>query len=166
MPWIPPSIHMLLAQAAPVTADVASTPAVEGPPAPVQAAAEVAVHVDYFPLQYQILCIILTALFIWIFSIARNPRGWRRLYQAKFCRPEDHSINRNKKLDEQIRSYGIVIAMIVLVADVGCVVWGVTNRYRSTHERPMTKEEQFRAAEAERIQGAANKTNARRAVGG
>lgn len=123
-------------------------------------------HVEYFPLSFQILCIVLTALFIWIFCIARNPRGWRRLYQAKVGDPEAHSVNRNKRLDEQIRKYGIIAAMVVLLADVGCVLWGVTTRYRYASQRPMTTEEQLRAAEAERIKGGANKTNARRAVGG
>jgi hypothetical protein len=148
MPWIPPSISMLLAEVSSASAD------------------ETVRQVDYFPLHFQILCIVLTALFIWIFCIARNPRGWRRLYQAKFCNPEDHSVNRNKRLDELIRKYGIMAAMLVLVADVGFVIWGVTNRYRHDSQRPMTKEEQFRAAEAQRIQGGANKTNARRTVGG
>ncbi|RBP41503.1 hypothetical protein DES53_107336 [Roseimicrobium gellanilyticum] len=148
MPWIPPSIPILLADASSVTTD------------------EAVLHVDYFPLPFQILCIVLTALFIWFFCIARNPRGWRRLYQSKFCNPEDHSVNRNKRLDELIRKYGIIAAMLVLVADVGFVVWGVTTRHRLSSQRPLTKEEQLRAAEAERIQGGSSKTSARRAVGG
>jgi hypothetical protein len=149
MPWIPPSIPMLLADAASASAGEAELQ-----------------HVDYFPLPFQILCIILTALFIWIFCIARNPRGWRRLYQAKFSDPAAHSVNRNKRLDELIRKYGLIIAMVVLLADVSCVLWGVTTRHRLASQRPMTHEEQLRAAEAERIQGGANKTSARRAVGG
>lgn len=148
MPWIPPSISMLLAEVSSASAD------------------ETVRQVDYFPLHFQILCIVLTALFIWIFCIARNPRGWRRLYQAKFCNPEDHSVNRNKRLDELIRKYGIMAAMLVLVTDVGFVVWGVTNRYRHDSQRPLSKEEQFRAAEAERLKGGASKTSARRSVGG
>ena len=120
----------------------------------------------YFPLPYQIACIILSALFIWTFAIARNPRSWRRLYQSKFCRPEDHSVNRNKMLDERIKRYGIIVAMAFLVADVSCVVMGVTTRIRNEDDRSMTKEERLRAIEAERIQGGAAKTSARRAVGG
>ncbi len=124
------------------------------------------VRVDYFPLRYQIGAIVLTALFVWIFCIARNPRGWRRLYQAKFCKPEEHSVNRNKRLDELIRKYGIVLAMLVLMADVSCVLWGVTTRYRLGHDRPLTKEEQYRAEEAARIQSGAAKSSARQGLQG
>ncbi len=123
-----------------------------------------AVQLDYFPLKYQIGAVVLTALGFWLFCIARNPRGWRRLYQAKFCHPDEHSVNRNKRLDELIRRYGIILAMFVFMADVGCVLWGVTTQHRYLSDRPLTKEEQLRAQEAARIQGDASKSNARRAL--
>lgn len=135
MSWSPPSIPMLLAEAA--------------------STAEAELQVDYFPLPFQILCIVFTALFVWIFCIARNPRGWRRLYQSKFCNPEDHSVNRNKWLDERIRKYGTYAAMVVLVLDVTCVVWGVTNRYRHSNQRPPANEEQPGTPEVERVQSSA-----------
>lgn len=82
------------------------------------------------PIHYQIACVILTALFIWTFSIAREPRGWRRLFQSIFSRSESFSVNKNKVIDETLKRYGIVVAMIILVADVTCFVMGVTDRFR------------------------------------
>jgi len=88
--------------------------------------------VPNFPLSYQIGCAIMTALFVWTFAIARDPRGWRRLYQAKFTKPEDFSVNRNKRIDEKLKKYGIGVSMIFLVAAVSMFVLGVTYRYRHT----------------------------------
>ena len=82
------------------------------------------------PIQYQIACVILTALFIWTFSIAREPRGWRRLFQSLFSRSESFSVNKNKVIDESLKKYGILVAMVILVADVTCFVMGVTYPYR------------------------------------
>jgi uncharacterized membrane protein AbrB (regulator of aidB expression) len=82
------------------------------------------------PIHYQIACVILTALFIWSFSIAREPRGWRRLFQSMFSKSEAFSVNKNKVIDEALKRYGIVVAMVILVADVSCFVLGVTARYR------------------------------------
>jgi flagellar biosynthesis protein FlhB len=82
------------------------------------------------PIQYQIACVILTALFIWSFSIAREPRGWRRLFQSMFSKSETFSVNKNKVIDEALKRYGIVIAMIILVVDVSCFVFGVTAPFR------------------------------------
>jgi hypothetical protein len=121
------------------------------------AAAEGRTHVPYFPLPYQIACAVLTALFLWSFNIGREPRGWRRLYQAKFSRKEDFSVNRNKRLDEIIKKYGITIAMVILIADAGIFVLGVTYRYRNTPQTPMTAEERLRSLEAQRILESASK---------
>ena len=82
------------------------------------------------PIHYQIACVILTALFIWSFSIAREPRGWRRLFQSMFSKSESFSVNRNKVIDEALKRYGIVIAMVILVVDVSCFVLGVTYPFR------------------------------------
>ena len=82
------------------------------------------------PIQYQIACVILTALFIWSFSIAREPRGWRRLFQSMFSKSETFSVNKNKVIDEALKRYGIVIAMVILVVDVSCFVIGVTHPFR------------------------------------
>jgi hypothetical protein len=120
------------------------------------AAAEDRTHVPFFPLSYQIVCAVLTALFLWSFSIGRDPRGWRRLYQAKFSRKEDFSVNKNKRLDEIIKKYGITIAMIILMADAGIFVLGVTYRYRNT-KTPMTADERRRAEETQRILEKASK---------
>lgn len=105
--------------------------------------------VENFPLAYQIACILLTGLFLWAFSIARDPRGWRRLYQTKFTRAEDISVNRNKRLDELIKFYALIVSMVFLVADVSLFVLGITYEYRHT-SRSLTKEERFRAAELEK----------------
>ena len=82
------------------------------------------------PIQYQIACVILKALFIWSFSIAREPRGWRRLFQSMFSKSEGFSVNKNKVIDEALKRYGIVVAMVILVADVSCFVMGVTYPFR------------------------------------
>ncbi len=82
------------------------------------------------PIHYQIACVILTALFIWSFSIAREPRGWRRLFQSMFSKSETFSVNKNKIIDEALKRYGIVIAMVILVVDVSCFVLGVTQQFR------------------------------------
>jgi hypothetical protein len=54
---------------------------------------------DRLPLPYQIACLLLTALFVWTFSIAREPRGWRRLFQSLFSRSESFSVNKNKVIE-------------------------------------------------------------------
>jgi hypothetical protein len=109
---------------------------------------------ERFPLIYQIICIILTALFVWSFVVAREPRQWRRLYQSKFCRAEDFSVNRNKRIDENLKKYGIMIAMVFLVADVGFFLWGASYQDRKLREA-MSQEERLHLEEQERIR---NKT--------
>lgn len=106
-------------------------------------------EVENFPLAYQLACIVFTGLFLWTFSIARDPRGWRRLYQSRFSRAEEISVNRNKRLDEVIKRNALIIAMFFLVADVAVFVLGITYQHRHTpHE--MTKEELFRAQELDK----------------
>lgn len=107
-----------------------------------------------FPLEYQIACIVLTALFVWSFSVAREPRGWRRLFQSFFSKSGDFSVNKNKMIDESLKKYGIIIAMVILVADVACFVWGVTHRYRVTMQQ-MTQEEIDRLNEINKIKESA-----------
>ncbi|MEN3941007.1 hypothetical protein WJU23_06925 [Prosthecobacter sp. SYSU 5D2] len=106
---------------------------------------------ERFPLIYQIICIILTALFVWSFVVAREPRQWRRLYQSKFCRAEDFSVNRNKRIDENLKRYGIIVAMLFLVADVGFFLWGASYQDRIKSES-MSKEERLHLEEQEKIQ--------------
>jgi hypothetical protein len=103
------------------------------------------------PLSYQITCLILTALFLWAFSIAREPRAWRRLYQSQFASGEDFSVNKNKRLDENIRKHGIRIAMIILVIDVTLFVVGITAPTRKQLEQ-ITPEERNLRLEMQRIQ--------------
>jgi hypothetical protein len=104
-----------------------------------------------FPLFYQIACIILTALFLLTFSIARDPRSWRRLYQAKVSTPRDHfSVNRNKRIDENLKRYGIIIAMAFLVTDVSCFVLGFTYRHRMA-AKELTPEEQSKRMDLQRF---------------
>ncbi|HSJ03047.1 MAG: hypothetical protein ACAI34_09525 [Verrucomicrobium sp.] len=103
-------------------------------------------EVENFPLAYQIACILFTGMFLWTFSIARDPRGWRRLYQSRFTPAEEISVNRNKWLDERIKRYSLLISMLFLVVDVTCFVMGVTHQHRhSPSER--TKADQFREQE-------------------
>jgi flagellar biosynthesis protein FlhB len=109
---------------------------------------------ESFPLKYQFACIVLTALFVWSFSIAREPRQWRRLYQSTFSKGEEFSVNKNKVIDESLKKYGIVIAMIILVADVACFVTGVTYKSRM-HAKEMTPEDWYRINEQNKIQSTA-----------
>jgi flagellar biosynthesis protein FlhB len=104
------------------------------------------------PIQYQIACVVLTALFIWSFSVAREPRGWRRLFQSMFSKSETFSVNRNKVIDESLKKYGIVVAMVILVADVTCFVVGVTHPYRE-RAKALSKEQRDNLNEINRIQG-------------
>ncbi len=105
-----------------------------------------------FPLPYQIACIVLTALFVLSFSISREPRQWRRLYQSLFQRDEPISVNKNKVIDEKLKTYGIAIAMVFLVADVAFFVAGIT--YRDRIERNQkTTEEWYRIQELNKVQG-------------
>lgn len=122
-------------------------------------------EVENFPLAYQIACAVLTAVFLLTFAIARDPRSWRRLYQAKFGKRSDFSVNRNKQIDEGIKKYGISVAMFFLVMAVSLFVLGVTYKQRHT-QRPMTQEDKFRAEDTQRILESAPKDAARRSVGG
>lgn len=103
------------------------------------------------PLPYQIACVILTALFIWAFSVAREPRGWRRLFQSMFSKSDNFSVNKNKVIDEALKKYGIAIAMIILVADVSCFVLGVTYPFREKL-RTMSPEQRDSLNEINKVQ--------------
>lgn len=95
-----------------------------------------------YPIELQIAVIVLTALFLWTFSIAREPRGWRRLFQSMFSKSENFSVNKNKVIDESLKRYGIFIAMAILVADVVCVVLMVTHPLRHRFDGRDAKEVQ------------------------
>ncbi len=103
-----------------------------------------------FPLHYQIACIVLTGIFLWTFSIARDPRGWRRLYQTKFARKDEFSVNKNKRIDEAIKKWGIMVAMFFLVFDVAFFVIGITYSARSK-KHSLTNEERFHAIDVEKL---------------
>jgi hypothetical protein len=77
-------------------------------------------------LGYQIACLVLTGLFFFAFSVAREPRGWRRLFQSMFSKSGEFSVNKNKVIDETLKKYGILVAMMILLADVSIFVWGLT----------------------------------------
>lgn len=114
------------------------------------------------PIQYQIACVILTALFIWSFSVAREPRGWRRLFQSMFSKSETFSVNKNKVIDESLKKYGILIAMTILVADVTCFVMGVTYPFRE-RSRQQSRQQKESINEINKIQGN-NPESARRSA--
>jgi hypothetical protein len=107
---------------------------------------------ERFPLTYQIACIALTALFVWSFSVAREPRQWRRLFKSMFSKGEEFSVNKNKVIDESLKKYGITIAMIILVADVACFVAMVTYKERM-RAKELSVEDWNRLQEQSKIQG-------------
>jgi hypothetical protein len=106
---------------------------------------------ERLPLLYQIACLVLTALFVWAFSIAREPRGWRRLYQSLFTKAETFSVNRNKYIDEKLKRWGIIIAMILLVADVSLFVAGITAPKRK-RQTEMSHDEWQQVQELRRLE--------------
>jgi flagellar biosynthesis protein FlhB len=107
---------------------------------------------DRFPIIYQIACIVLTALFVWSFSIAREPRQWRRLFQSTFSKATQFSVNKNKVIDESLKKWGILIAMVILVVDVACFVAGVTYSDRMQARR-MSDDDWYHLDEQKKIQG-------------
>lgn len=115
---------------------------------------------DRFPFAYQIACVILTGLFVLAFSISREPRSWRRLFQTRLAKTTEISVNRNKYLDERIKRTSMIAAMILLVADVTCFVVGVTSPLRHRLEQ-MTPEERNRVEEMKRIQGSRSASQSR-----
>lgn len=115
------------------------------------------------PIQYQIACVILTALFIWSFSVAREPRGWRRLFQSMFSKSETFSVNKNKVIDESLKKYGILIAMAILVADVTCFVMGVTHPFRE-RAKLQSRQQKESIQEINKIQGSAPEAARRSAL--
>ena len=120
-------------------------------------------YAPFMPLPSQIACIVLTALFFFSFSVAREPRGWRRLFQSMFATSADFSVNKNKVIDERLKQYGIFIAMIILIADVSLFVWGVTARTRSARET-MPQAERHQLEEIQKKLGAQGSEGARKAV--
>jgi hypothetical protein len=109
-------------------------------------------EVENFPLHYQIACIVFTGIFLWTFSIARDPRGWRRLYQTKFARKDEFSVNKNKRIDEAIKKWGILVAMFFLVVDVALFVSGITYSARSK-KHSWTNDERFHAIDVQKASG-------------
>lgn len=105
--------------------------------------------VEKFPVQYRVACIILSGLFLWTFSIARDPRGWRRLYQTRFAKNDGLSVNKNKRIDEAIKKWGIIVSMFFLVADVTAFVSGITHSARSK-KHSLTEEERFHAIDIQK----------------
>ncbi len=107
-------------------------------------------HFPDIPLPNQIAIIVLTVLFLWTFSIARDPRSWRRLYQAKFAKSDQFSVNKNKRIDEWLKKYGISISMLVLVCDVALIVITLLASRLNTASTNPSKQDQFRAEDVAR----------------
>ena len=116
------------------------------------------------PLAAQIACLILTFLFFCAFSVAREPRGWRRLFQSTFSKGGEVSVNKNKVIDESLKKYGIMVAMALLVADVSLFVWGMTysDRMKAAMQTP---EERDKLEEYRKNIGNSGADAARRSVG-
>ena len=63
------------------------------------------------------------------------------MFQAYFLKSGEVSVNRNKVIDESLKTYGIVVAMALLVADVSLFVWGIT--YSSRQKAAMQTPEEI-----------------------
>lgn len=85
------------------------------------------------------------------FNVARNPRKWRRLYQARWAAGQDFSINRNKALDEMLRTRGLLVAMLFLLAAVVVFVTMLTHASRQ-RQASMTREDWNHFNEQKRIE--------------
>lgn len=107
---------------------------------------------DHFPFFYQIICLALTLLFIFVFRIARAPRTWRRRFQSIFYPSTTFSVNQNRVIDRKVKNIGILVAMAILVANVTVFLIGVTSPGRKRFDN-MTPEERYRVEEIKRIQG-------------
>ena len=99
-----------------------------------------------------IACIILTAIFLVAFGISREPRGFRKVFQEFFRKNTPVDVNRNKVIDESLKHYGIIVAMFVLVLDVGLFVWGVTETARAK-PLDLSPAERAKANEIRRLGG-------------
>lgn len=117
------------------------------------------------PLVSQITIIVLTTLFLWTFSIARDPRSWRRLYQAKFAKDDKFSVNKNKRIDEWLKKYGIGISMFVLVCDVTLIVFSLLAPKLNAPTNNPSMQDQFRAEDVARWKAGAPVDASRRAAG-
>jgi hypothetical protein len=107
-------------------------------------------EIKNFPLHYQITCIVLTGLFVLAFSITRDPRSWRRLYQTRIAKRDDFSVNKNKTIDEFIKKWGIIVAMFFLVLDVTVFIIGITKTTR-LKSHTMTADEQLHVREYKKV---------------
>lgn len=107
---------------------------------------------DRLPLPFQIACLVLTALFVCAFNLSREPRSWRRLYQSTFTRADNISVNKNKSIDAKLKKYGIRIAMLILVIDVGVFLVGITAPSRK-RVNEMSRDDWNRADEIKRLEG-------------
>ena len=117
------------------------------------------------PLASQITIIVLTTLFLWTFSIARDPRSWRRLYQAKFAKDDKFSVNKNKRIDEWLKKYGIGISMFVLVCDVTLIVFSLLAPRMNAPVDNGSMQDEFRKQDVERWKSSAPVDASRRATG-
>jgi len=117
------------------------------------------------PLASQITIIVLTTLFLWTFSIARDPRSWRRLYQAKFAKDDKFSVNKNKRIDEWLKKYGIAISMFVLVCDVTLIVFSLLAPRLNAPANNSSMQDEFRKQDVERWKTGAPIDASRRATG-
>jgi len=60
-------------------------------------------------------------------------------------------VNKNKVIDESLKKWGILIAMVILVLDVACFVTGVTDKARA-HARQMSADDWYHLNEQNKIQ--------------
>lgn len=105
-----------------------------------------------FPFAYQAVALVCFALFLLFFSVARDPRSWRRLYQAFFSRKEEFSVNRNKRFDELIKKYSIWVSMLFLVICATSLILGATHK-RRLEAREISREEKILRDDVRRVQG-------------
>lgn len=70
-----------------------------------------------------------------------------------FSKTDNFSVNKNKIIDENLKKYGIFVAMLILIADVTCFVIGITAEQRKKLDG-MNDDQRARLEELNRIRGA------------
>ncbi len=90
--------------------------------------------------------------------VAWEPRPWRQIWQSRFGGAGEASSRRRKSMDRKLKRRGILMAMILLMADVTCYVIGITSPMRQKTSM-LSVEEKYRIEEFKRIKAANSKPN-------
>lgn len=106
-----------------------------------------------------ILTGVLLLLFLTAILIARTPRDWRRLWQDMLHPGVQISVNRNKRLDELVRRYAIMIGGGFLV--VAVIMFLIATRVMIEERKQPTRATFIETEELERMEESERRERAR-----